>query len=144
MFYPPLLCPLKASIGMYFLLVSSVLPQYLLKVLLTLNPLKHIEIATKSRISNLATAKGERPQKIAQTHQDHLQVGPDSQISSEVFLFSFMKLEKEKKKILYLFLFKLGYKSLKQGYKCNDGEHHSVAQSFLTIHNLKLQGGHEI
>lgn len=41
---------------------------------------------------------------IAQTHQDHLQVGPDSHISSEVFLFSFRKLEKEKKKIRYLFL----------------------------------------
>lgn len=69
---------------------------------LTLNLLRYIQIATKSRISNLTTANGERPKKIAQTHQDHIQVGPDSQISSEVFLFSFRKLEKEKKDSVFI------------------------------------------
>lgn len=76
--------------------------------------------------------------KVAQTHQDHIQVGQDSQISLEVFLFSFRKLEKKKKKILYFFLFKLGCKSLTQRFNCNDGELHSVAQSFLTVPDLKL------
>lgn len=76
--------------------------------------------------------------KVAQTHQDHIQVGRDSQISLEVFLFSFRKLEKEKKKILYFFLFKLGCKSLTQRFNCNDGELHSVAQSVLTVPDLKL------
>lgn len=72
---------------------------------LTLNLLRHIQISPKSIISNLTTAKGERPKKIAQTHQDHIQVGPDSQISSEVFLFSFRKLEKEKRRFcIYFFL----------------------------------------
>ena len=75
----------------------------------------------------------------AQTHQDHLQVGPDNQMSSEVFLFSFRKLEKEKKKIRYLFLFKVGCVCLKQGFKYDDDdEHRCVTQSFLTMSNLRL------
>lgn len=74
--------------------------------------------------------------KVAQTHQDHIQVGRDSQISSEVFLFSFRKLEEKKDSVF--FLFKLGCKSLTQHFNCNDGELHSVAQSFLTVPDLKL------
>lgn len=106
-------------------------------LLLNFEPSQVIQIPTKTEFPILQEQKGERPKKIVQTHQDHIQVGPDSQNSSEVFLFSFRKLEKEKK-ILYLFLFKLGCKSLKQDFKYNDDEHHSVAQSFLTVSNLKL------
>lgn len=93
---------------------------------LTLNLLRYIQIATKNRISNSATAKGIKAQEDCPDSPRPYTGGPrQSEFFRSLFVF-FQEVRKRKKKILYLFIFKLGCKSLKQDFKYND-EHHSVA-----------------
>lgn len=140
MFYPPL-CPLTASIGMYYSFISlqcsisASVGRFFSQIL---NLLRYIQIATKSRISNLANSKGRKAHEgCPDSPRPHTSGPRQSDFFRSLFVF-FPEVRKEKKKILYFFLFKLGCKSLTQHFNCNDGELHSVAQSFMTVPDLKL------
>lgn len=124
-FYP-LLCPLTASIGCIIVLLASSVPSlHLLEgsSLRFWTFLGTFKLLQKAEFPILQIVKEERPMKVAQTHQDHIQVGCGLR-QSDFFrsLFFFQEVRGKKKKILYFFLFKLGCKSLTQRFNCNDGE----------------------
>lgn len=136
-FYPPL-CSMTASTEMQFSLASSV---PFLHVLEGSSPWLwtfsgKFKWLQKAEFPILQQQREKGPRRLPRLTKTIYRWAQTVRILQKSFCF-LSGSSKKKRKILYLFLFKLGCKSLKQGFKYNDDEHHHVAQNFLTVSNLK-------
>lgn len=109
-FYPPL-CPLTASIGMYYSFISlqcsisASVGRFFSQIL---NLLRYIQIATKSRISNLANSKGRKAHEgCPDSPRPHTSGPRQSDFFRSLFVF-FPEVRKEKKRFCIFFFLNWG------------------------------------